>query len=77
MGVGPKMGKLFADVVQGKLEEKCPDDQAIISDIISHMGNIAIRTGRKITWNPVAGEVKNDPEANQSFIRDMREPYTL
>jgi hypothetical protein len=40
-------------VVQGKIAETCPLDEAIISDCISHMGNIAIRTGRKITWNPV------------------------
>jgi predicted dehydrogenase len=71
------MGQLFIDVVQGKIEETCPLDEAIISDCISHMGNIAIRTGRKITWNPEKGEVINDPEANKWFIRAMREPYIV
>ncbi|MFW6326712.1 MAG: Gfo/Idh/MocA family protein [Bacteroidota bacterium] len=72
-----KMGQLFIDVVQGKVEEKCPLNEAIMSDTISHMGNIAIRTGRKVTWDPVAGRVKNDQEANQWFIRDMRAPYNV
>lgn len=40
------------------------------------MGDIAIRTGRKIRWNPVAGEVVRDPEANKIFTRELRKPYT-
>jgi predicted dehydrogenase len=71
------MGQLFIDVVQGKIEETCPLDEAILSDCISHMGNIAIRTGRKITWNPEKGEVINDPEANKWFIRETRERYIV
>ncbi len=74
---GTKMGQLFIDVVQGRINETCPIDQAIISDCISHMGNIAIRTERKITWDPVNGEVVGDKEANKWFIRDMREPYSI
>jgi glucose-fructose oxidoreductase len=71
------MGQQFIEVVQGKIAETCPLDEAILSDCISHMGNIAIRTGRKVTWDPVAGKVNNDPEANQWFIRNMREPFTV
>lgn len=72
-----KMGQMFIDVVQGKTNENCPLDEAILSDCISHMSNIAIRTGRKITWDPMAGEVKNDPDANRWFVREMREPYVI
>jgi hypothetical protein len=39
------------------------------------MGNIAIRTGRKITWDPGKGEVVGDPDANKWFIRELRAPY--
>jgi predicted dehydrogenase len=70
------MGQAFVDVVRGKTKELCPLDEAILSDTISHMGNIAIRTGRKVNWNPVVGEVVNDPDANALFIRDLRSPYT-
>lgn len=71
------MGQLFVDVVRGNTPEVCPLDEAILSDCISHMSNIAIRTARKITWDPVKGEVTNDPEANLWFVRKMRDPYTV
>jgi len=73
---GYKMGQLFIDVVKGTVKETCPLNEAILSDCVSHMGNIAIRTGRKITWNPVAGEVAGDQEANKLFFRESRKPYT-
>jgi len=71
------MGQAFVDVVKGKTKELCPLDEAIISDTISHMGNIAIRTGRKVTWDPTKGEVVGDPEANKLFTRELRSPYTV
>ena len=69
--------QLFIDIVKGNIAETNPLEDAILSDCVSHMGDIAIRTGRKVTWDPVAGQVKDDPEANQWFIREMREPYTV
>jgi hypothetical protein len=71
------MGKAFVDVITGKTKELCPLDEAIISDTISHMGDITIRTGRKITWDPVKGEVVGDTEANKLFIREQRSPYSI
>ena len=71
------MGQLFVDVITGKSEETCPLDEAIISDTISHMGDIAIRTNREVSWDPKKGEVINDIEANNLYIRKMREPYTV
>jgi predicted dehydrogenase len=69
------MGQAFLDVINGKTPELCPLDDAIISDTISHMGDIAIRSARKVTWDPVKGEVVGDPEANGLYIREMRSPY--
>lgn len=77
IGDGYKMGQLFIDVVQEKVKETNPLDEAILSDCISHMGNIAIRTGQKIIWDPVAGSVKNNAIANHWFVREMREPYVV
>lgn len=71
------MGKRFVSVIRGEEKELCPLDEAIISDTISHMGDIAIRTGRKVTWNPEKGEVVGDPEGNQLYIREMRKPYII
>jgi hypothetical protein len=71
------MGKVFLDVIKGKSKELCPLDEAIISDTVSHMGDITIRTNRKVTWDPLKGEVVGDPEANKLFIREQRSPYTV
>jgi predicted dehydrogenase len=72
-----KMGQVFVDIIKGTSKELCPLDEAIISDTISHMGDITIRTGRQITWDPVKGEVVGDPEANKLFVREMRSPYLV
>lgn len=70
-------GQQFVDVVKGNLKETNPLDEAIISDTISHMGDMAIRAGKKITWDPLAGKVIDNDNANQWFKREMRDPYTL
>jgi hypothetical protein len=41
------------------------------------MGDIAIRCARKVTWDPVKGEVTGDAEANRLYIREMRSPYLV
>jgi hypothetical protein len=41
------------------------------------MGDIAIRTGRKVTWDPIKGEVAGDLEANKLYIREMSTPYII
>ena len=71
------MGQLFVNAIYGKIEEPCPLDEAIISDCVSHMGNIAIRRNKKITWDPMKGEVVDDPEGNALFERAMRNPYEV
>ncbi len=71
------MGQMFVDVVTGKSEETCPLNEAIISDTISHMGDIAIRMNHPITWDPKQGGVVNDAEANRLYVRIMRDPYTV
>ena len=76
-GENNTMGQLFVDVFKGNVAETCPLSEAILSDSVSHISNIAIRTGRKITWDPAAGEVVGDTEANSWFIRQHREPYTV
>lgn len=69
------MGKRFLSVIRGNEPELSPLDEAIISDTISHMGDIAIRTGRKVTWDPKMGEVVGDAEANKLYIRVVRPNY--
>ena len=47
------------------------------SDFISHLGDIAIRTGRKIQWDPQKETIVGDEAAARMMHRPMREPWTL
>ena len=43
---------------------KCGIDTGSVAAINAQMGNIALRTGRKVFWDAAAGQFKNDAEAN-------------
>jgi len=52
-------------------------DSAVQSDIMSHLGDIAIRTGRTIRWDPAKETIVGDEEANRMLSRAMRPPWHL
>jgi len=52
-------------------------DDAVRSDLISHVSNIAIRCGRKVTWDPLKEQFAGDPEATRMMTRAMREPWKI
>ncbi len=52
-------------------------DSAVQSDFMSHLGDICIRTGRKIKWDPVKEEIIGDAEAARMTDRVRREPWGL
>lgn len=45
------------------------------SATVCHLGNIAVRTGRKITWDPVAEQIVGDSEAAAMQSRPYRAPW--
>lgn len=45
--------------------------------ITCHLANIAIRLGRKLTWNPDVEELVGDDEANAMLAREQREGYRI
>lgn len=47
------------------------------SATVCHLGNIAIRTGRKITWDPKAETIVGDKEAAAMLTKEYRKPWTL
>jgi predicted dehydrogenase len=47
------------------------------SATVCHLGNIAIRTGRKITWDPAKEEIVGDKEAAAMLTKEYRKPWTL
>jgi hypothetical protein len=52
-------------------------DDAVRSDVISQLCDIAIRTGRKITWDPKKEVIVGDDAAVKMLMRPMRAPWTL
>jgi len=44
---------------------------------VTHLGNIAYRTGRKIRWNAEKEQIIDDPQAGELLARTYRAPYLL
>ncbi|MFO0846207.1 MAG: Gfo/Idh/MocA family oxidoreductase [Gemmataceae bacterium] len=47
------------------------------SATVCHLGNLAIRLGRKVSWDPAKEEVGGDPEAAKLVSRAYRAPWKL
>jgi predicted dehydrogenase len=47
------------------------------SATVCHLGNIAIRTGRKIKWDPKAEKIVGDADANKWLTYAYRAPWKL
>lgn len=47
------------------------------SATVCHLGNIAIRTGRKITWDPKTETIVGDKEAATMLTKEYRKPWKL
>ena len=47
------------------------------SATVCHLGNIAIRTGRKINWDPAKQEIIGDAEASKRLTSAYRAPWKL
>ena len=45
--------------------------------MIGHLGNIAMKLGRKVFWDPKKEMFKNDPKANRMLSRPMRKPWHI
>ena len=67
----------FIESVRSRQPTVSPIDVACLSDAISHLSDIAIRTGRKIKWDPQHEKIIDDPAAARRLSRALREPWTL
>ena len=52
-------------------------DSAVQSDFMSHLGDIAIRTGRTIKWDPKKETIIGDEAASRMLTRALRAPWKL
>ena len=73
----PRQDQNFVDSVKSRQPAVSTLADAVRSDVISHMSDIAVRTGRKITWDPKKEVIVDDAEAAKMLTRPMRAPWTL
>lgn len=69
--------KNFLDCIASRKLPVCDVEIGHRSATACHLGNIAIRTGRKIKFDPVKEQIVDDAEANAMVSRPHRAPYSL
>ena len=67
----------FIDSVLARTQPVSNLHSAVISDMICHLCDISMRTGRKITWDPDKETIAGDAEAAKMMHRPMRGPWKL
>jgi predicted dehydrogenase len=68
----------FIDAIKTRGETVCPIDEAVRSDALCHLSDIAIRLNRKVVWDPRKERFLGDEEANLRLrARQMRAPWHL
>src|ERR1035437_9350564 len=67
----------FIDCVISRKETAAPIEQAHRSITIAHLGNISLRLGRDLHWDPAQEQIIGDESANQMMSRPMRKPWSI
>jgi predicted dehydrogenase len=67
----------FIDCVLSRQQPVAPIEQAHRSITIAHLGNIALKLGRKLRWDAKTEQFPADDEANKMLSRPMRGPWKL
>ncbi len=67
----------FLDCIKSRELPICDVEIGHRSATVCHLGNIALRLGRKIQWDPVAETIVGDQEAQGMLSRPYRKPWQL
>lgn len=68
----------FLDCIKSRAATVCPIDEAVRSDSLCHISEIAMRLNRKVVWDPRKERFLGDEEANLRLqARKMRAPWHL
>jgi predicted dehydrogenase len=67
----------WLDCIRSRKAPICEAEIGHRSATLCHLGNIAVRLGRKITWDPVREQIPDDREAAAMLSRPYREPWKL
>ena len=69
------MGNFF-ECVRTRKAPICDVEVGHRSATVCHLAGIALRVGRKLTWDPAKEEFAGDREANAQLAREQRKPWT-
>jgi predicted dehydrogenase len=67
----------WLNCIQTRQRPICDVEIGYKSAVVCHLGNIAIRTGRALQWDPDRERFVNDDEANRWISRPYRAPWHL
>jgi predicted dehydrogenase len=68
----------FLDCIKSRSETVCPIDEAVRSDTLCHLSELAIRLNRKVVWEPAKERFRDDKEADLRLrARKLRPPWRL
>ena len=67
----------FIECVKSRSETNAPIEASHRSISVAHLGNIVMKLGRKVEWDPQKERFINDPEADRMISRPMRSPWHL
>jgi predicted dehydrogenase len=73
----PEPLRSFADAVRTRKLAGGHAEAAHRTATLFHLANIAIRTGRKLRYDPVKEQILDDEEANRLVYQPMRAPWRL
>ena len=67
----------FLDCVKSRKDPYFPAEIGHRCCSVAHLGNIAMRLGRKLRWDPDREQFTNDDAANRLLARAAREPWVV
>ena len=67
----------WLDCIRTRRRPRADVEIGAFSTILSHLGCIALWTGRSLDWDPIREEFQNDREANALRSRASREPWSV
>ena len=70
-------GQNLLDAIKTRSQPVSNIVDAVRSDTISHLGDIAVRTGRRIKWDPAKEQIIGDEQASRMLMRSLRSPWRL